>query len=91
MTRRFFPGRLPEHETVFAMSVHKSQGSEFDEVLLVLPDKDYPVLTRELMYTGVTRAKKKVSIWGQEHILTTALSRTIARTSGLSDALWPFS
>jgi len=42
------------------MSVHKSQGSEFDEVLLVLPDKDYPVLTRELMYTGVTRAKKKV-------------------------------
>jgi exodeoxyribonuclease V alpha subunit len=88
-TRRFFPGRLPEHETVFAMSVHKSQGSEFDEVLLVLPDKDYPVLTRELMYTGVTRAKKKVSIWGQEHILKTALSRTIARTSGLSDALWP--
>jgi exodeoxyribonuclease V alpha subunit len=51
-TRRFLPYRLPEHETVYAMTVHKSQGSEFDEVLLVLPDRDSPVLTRELLYTA---------------------------------------
>lgn len=88
MTRKFFPNQLPEHKTAFAMTVHKSQGSEFDEVLLILPDKDNPVLTRELIYTGITRAKKKVSIWGTERILSMSISRCIDRTSGLSDALW---
>ena len=61
--RRFLPYRLPEHETVYAMTVHKSQGSEFDEVLLILPDRDSPVLTRELVYTALTRARKTVTIW----------------------------
>ena len=56
--RSFLPIRLPEHETVYAMTVHKSQGSEFDEALLLLPDQHTPVLTRELIYTGITRAKK---------------------------------
>ena len=86
--RRFSPFRLSAHETVYAMTVHKSQGSEFDEVLLILPDKDYPLLTRELIYTGLTRARKKVVICGRKSILTQALKRRIVRTSGLRDALW---
>jgi len=86
--KRFSPYRLPEHQTVFAMTVHKSQGSEFDEVLLILPDKDYPVITRELIYTGITRARKKVSIWGSKSVLYSSIERKIERTSGLRDALW---
>ena len=88
--RRFFPYRLPEHETVYAMTVHKSQGSEFDHVLLILPDRDYPVLTRELFYTGITRTRKTVSIWATENVLKTTISRKIERTSGLKDALWGY-
>ena len=80
--------RLPALETVFAMTVHKSQGSEFDQVHLILPDTDVPVLTRELIYTAVTRARSRVTIWGQERILTAAISRRIVRRSGLRDALW---
>jgi len=87
-TRRFAPYRLPEHETVYAMTVHKSQGSEFDKVVLVLPDRDYPVLTRELVYTGLTRTRKKISIWATRSILACAISRPIIRTSGLREALW---
>ena len=86
--RWFLPYRLPEHETVYAMTVHKSQGSEFDNVLLILPERDYPVLTRELFYTGITRARKTVSIWATEDVLETTISRKIERTSGLKDALW---
>jgi len=86
--RKFHPFRLPEHETVYAMTVHKSQGSEFDKVLLVLPDRESPVLTRELIYTSITRAKKSVEIWGNENVFCTAVSRYIERTSGLRDALW---
>jgi exodeoxyribonuclease V alpha subunit len=86
--RRFPVHRLPEHETVWAMTVHKSQGSEFDDVVLVLPDADHPLLTRELIYTGLTRARHKVSIWGPETVLKAAISRKIERTSGLREALW---
>jgi len=86
--RRYATHRLPEHETVFAMTVHKSQGSEFDEVGLILPNKDYPVLTRELIYTGLTRAKKKFTIWAQEPVLRTTIRRRISRISGLREALW---
>ncbi len=86
--RKFHPLRLPEHETVYAMTVHKSQGSEFDKVLLLLPDKDYPVLTRELTYTGITRAKESVKIWANEDVFSTAVSRRTERMSGLRDALW---
>jgi exodeoxyribonuclease V alpha subunit len=88
--KKFHPIRLPVHETVFAMTVHKSQGSEFDHVLLLLTDRDSPVLIRELIYTGITRAREKVEIWGTEQIFKTAVSRCIERTSGLRDALWSF-
>jgi len=86
--RCFPPLRLPDHETVYAMTVHKSQGSEFDDVLFVLPDRDTPVLTRELIYTAITRAKEKIQIWGKEDIFLTAVARRIQRSSGLRDALW---
>jgi len=85
---RFLPHNLPEHETVYVMTVHKSQGSEFENVLLVLPDRDYPVLTREMLYTGITRARQNVSIYGTENIIKTTIARKIERTSGLRDALW---
>ncbi len=86
--RKFHPLRLPEHETVYAMTVHKSQGSEFDRLLLLLPDRDSPILTRELLYTGITRAKESVEIWGTEDVFRIAVSRRIERMSGLRDALW---
>jgi exodeoxyribonuclease V alpha subunit len=86
--KRFSTHRLSGHETVYAMTVHKSQGSEFDHVILLLPEKDYPLLTRELIYTGLTRARETISIWGPESVLKTAISRKIERTSGLRDALW---
>jgi exodeoxyribonuclease V alpha subunit len=70
------------------MTVHKSQGSEFDRVLFLMPDRNVQVLTRELVYTAITRAKEKVEVWGKEEIFQTAVSRRISRTSGLRDALW---
>ena len=86
--KKIHPIRLPEHETVYAMTVHKSQGSEFDRVLLILPDRDSPVLTRELIYTAITRARKHVEVWGTEEVFRTAVGRRTERTSGLRDALW---
>lgn len=86
--RAFAPARLPEHETVFAMTIHKSQGSEFDRVLLVLPERDSPLLTRELVYTGLTRAKSAVELWADEAVLRAAIGRRVQRASGLREALW---
>ncbi|RMF57304.1 MAG: exodeoxyribonuclease V subunit alpha, partial [Calditrichaeota bacterium] len=86
--RRLRPFRLPEHETAYAMTVHKSQGSEFARVLLLLPAKDTPLLTRELIYTGITRAAEAVQICGDEAVFKAAVARRIRRTSGLRDALW---
>lgn len=88
LLRRVLPARLPEHETVFAMTVHKSQGSEFERVLLVLPDRESQVVTRELVYTGMTRARKEVELWYREQPLRAALMRRIERSSGLHEALW---
>jgi len=70
------------------MTVHKSQGSEFDKALLILPDRHTPVLTRELIYTGITRAKKSIEVWGTERIFVEGVSQRIERSSGLRDALW---
>jgi exodeoxyribonuclease V alpha subunit len=84
----FHPVRLPEHETVYALTVHKSQGSEFDRLLLILPDRDSPVLTRELIYTGITRAREEVEVWGRESVFREAVGRRTTRMSGLRDALW---
>jgi len=87
--RDFAPGRVPQHETVFAMTVHKSQGSEFDEVLLVLPDEITPVINRALLYTAVTRARRRIELWGGETVLKQAVAREVVRSSGLKERLWP--
>ncbi len=85
--RRIPPARLPQHEPAFAMTVHKSQGSEFGEVLLLLPDQPSPVLTRELIYTGLTRARQRVEVWFEEAVLRAAILQKATRGSGLRDAL----
>ncbi len=76
---------LPTHETAFAITVHKSQGSEFGRVLVLLPPSDSPVVTRELIYTAVTRTRSGVTIWGGRESLTAAIQRTVRRFSGLFD------
>jgi len=83
----FLPSALPEHETVYAMTVHKSQGSEFRHVTLVLPPEDSPVLSRELVYTGITRARESVTLFGRQDLLRTAVERHIRRHSGLGERL----
>jgi exodeoxyribonuclease V alpha subunit len=86
--RRLPPARLPDHETAYAATVHKSQGSEADRVLLVLPNELSPVMTRELIYTAITRARSRVEIWGTREVFEAAVARRLARSSGLRDALW---
>ncbi len=81
------PQRLPEHETVYAMTVHKSQGSEFDHLVLILPDRPSPVVTRELVYTGLTRAREQVTLFADPDILAEAARRPISRSSGLRELL----
>lgn len=80
--------RLPEHETAYAMTVHKSQGSEFDHVLLVLPDQESLVLTRELIYTGITRAKSRLEIAASTDVFRKAVEKRFLRSSGLREKLW---
>lgn len=85
--RSVLPSRLPRCETVFAMTVHKSQGSEFDEVLVVLPEHGSPVLSRELVYTAITRARKSVAVAARREILVMAAGRSLDRFSGLAAML----
>lgn len=80
--------QLTHIETAFALTVHKSQGSEFDRVILVLPDQPSPILTRELLYTAITRARAAVEIWGSANVFTSAVKTNIRRMSGLRHALW---
>jgi exodeoxyribonuclease V alpha subunit len=86
--RAFLPAQLPPHETAYAMTVHKSQGSEFKGILLVLPPHDNAILTRELIYTAVTRAESRVEVWGSGKVFLAALARRTQRSSGLREALW---
>jgi exodeoxyribonuclease V alpha subunit len=81
--------RLPEHDTAFAMTVHKAQGSEFDHVVVMLPHDTSPILTREWLYTASTRAKKTLTLIGSIQALSVALSQVTQRHSGLRDRLKP--
>ncbi len=87
--RAISPARLPAMELAFAMTIHRSQGSEFDEVLVVLPDADSPLLSRELLYTAVTRARRRVTLWGAESALIKAVTSPAQRGAGLADRLAP--
>ncbi|MFL9590798.1 exodeoxyribonuclease V subunit alpha [Aeromonas schubertii] len=82
--RSLLPSRLPPHETVFAMTIHKSQGSEFAHTVLVLPDAPSPLLTRELVYTGITRAKGRLDLYGDRALLAQAVRKKTERYSGLA-------
>ncbi|WP_349656449.1 AAA family ATPase [Xanthomonas sp. 10-10] len=82
--RGFHPAALPAHESAFAMTVHKAQGSEFDTVWLQLPTRDARVLSRELLYTGITRARRALHLAGSEAVIRAALARHAARISGLA-------
>ncbi|ABB23860.1 exodeoxyribonuclease V subunit alpha [Pelodictyon luteolum] len=85
--RAVAPERLPKHETAYAVTIHKSQGSEFDAVLMVLPRQDSPLLSRELLYTAITRARRSVEIRADPEALSAAIRKGTARVSGLKDAL----
>jgi len=82
------PSRMPEHETAFAMTIHKSQGSEFNEVLLVLPPADSRLMTRELLYTAVTRGKKRVVIASDKETVAKMIENPMKRMTGLRERLW---
>jgi exodeoxyribonuclease V alpha subunit len=86
--RSVLPSRLVAVETVFAMTVHKAQGSEFAHAVFVMPERDSPVITRELVYTAVTRAREKVTIvLPAPGLLDTAIRRRVRRSSGLAARL----
>ncbi len=78
------PGSLPEHRGAFALTIHKSQGSEYDHVALLLPpDADNRILSRQLLYTGVSRARQVVEIWGSDAALRMAIATPVKRAGGL--------
>ncbi len=84
----FSPTRLAAVETVYAMTIHKSQGSQYETAAVVLPDPASPLLTRELLYTGVTRAQTRLILAGTEDAVRAAVLRPVARASGLRERLW---
>jgi len=83
----FQPSRLPAHQTVFAMTVHKSQGSEFKHTLLALPDYALPVMNRELVYTGITRAKKRLTLIADLALVASSVRNRASRNSRLTERL----
>jgi exodeoxyribonuclease V alpha subunit len=82
------PTRLAAVDTVYAMTVHKSQGSQFHTVAFVVPEAGSRLLTRELLYTAVTRARERLIVMGSEDAIRSAIERPISRASGLRRALW---
>lgn len=85
--KAFLPSRVPEHETAYAMTIHKSQGSEFDFVQMLLPKEYNPILTRELVYTGVTRARQFFELYSDKAVLRKAIKSKTVRASGLAAKL----
>jgi exodeoxyribonuclease V alpha subunit len=81
--RAFGPARLPGHETVFATTVHKAQGSEFDHVVVVLPPQVSPLVSRELLYTAVTRARQRVTLVADPAVFRAGVAARVVRASGL--------
>ena len=83
----FPPVRLDSIQTVHAMTVHRAQGSQFETVSFIVPGADSPLLTRELLYTAVTRASKRVQVFGTEEAIRRAIARPANRASGLATRL----
>jgi len=82
------PTRLAAVDSLYAITIHKAQGSQFGSVVVVLPEPTSPILTRELLYTAVTRAQRRLTVVGAEASIRAAVARPVARASGLSGALW---
>ena len=86
--RSFAPGTLPAHESAFAITIHKSQGSEYDHVAVLLPpDPEHRILSRQLLYTGLSRARQTIQVWSSEVSLRAALAQPVQRASGLAAKL----
>ncbi|MEO8670243.1 MAG: exodeoxyribonuclease V subunit alpha [Tahibacter sp.] len=86
--RSYAPNTLPSHETAFAITIHKSQGSEYQHAAVLLPpDADHRILSRQLLYTGVSRAKQSVEIWSSDAALDSALRQPVTRSGGLAERL----
>ena len=85
--KTYLPARITHCETVFAMTIHKSQGSEFEEVLVILPETMNPVLTKELLYTAITRAKKTVKLHTRVAIFNATIQQKVQRVTGLMQKL----
>ena len=83
--KKYLPARIAHCETVFAMTIHKSQGSEFDEVLIILPETDNPILTKELLYTAITRAKKTIKLVVNASVFSSTVRQRVQRVTGLVD------
>ena len=81
--KKYLPARIPHCETVFAMTIHKSQGSEFEEVLIILPETISPVLNKELLYTAITRAKKTIKLVTNEAVFSSTVRQRVQRVTGL--------
>ena len=79
--------RLEEVETVHALTIHKSQGSEYEHVVVILPEQASRIVTRELLYTAVTRASERVTVVGSREVIEAAIRRPIRRATGLGDRL----
>ncbi|HOT41273.1 MAG TPA: exodeoxyribonuclease V subunit alpha [Syntrophorhabdaceae bacterium] len=86
--RKVVPARIGDYETAYSITVHKSQGSEFNDIIIILPDRSSEILTRELIYTAITRAKRGIEIWGNEGVFIEAVEKRIERQSGIRDALF---
>jgi exodeoxyribonuclease V alpha subunit len=84
----FSPGRLGAVDTVYAMTIHKSQGSQFDNAAVLLPNPNSRILTRELLYTAITRARRHLVLAGTAEMIRAAVSRRVARASGLDRRVW---
>jgi exodeoxyribonuclease V alpha subunit len=81
------PTQLDRVETQWAMTIHKSQGSEFDHVVVTLPEPPSPILTRELLYTAVTRAREQVTLVASDAAVRAAVAQPVRRASGLAERL----
>ncbi|NDG44548.1 MAG: exodeoxyribonuclease V subunit alpha, partial [Gammaproteobacteria bacterium] len=84
---RYSLNRLPEYEPAYAITTHKAQGSQARRVFFILPAKNSRVLSKELIYTGITRARESVEIWGDPEVLISAATKSAARPTGLSEQM----
>ena len=87
--RTLQPSQLSSVETWWSMTIHKSQGSEFRHAVVSLPQAGSPILTRELLYTAITRARERLTVVADEASIRAAVDRSVARASGLQERLWP--